>query len=60
MGIMNKTIMKDLTPKKILEKLKISFKAVFSGEATPEQFLEVFATILFFLLLILSWFIVKQ
>ena len=52
--------MKDLTPKKILEKLKVSFKAAFSGDATPEQFLEVFATILFFLLLVLSWFIVKQ
>ena len=52
--------MKDLTPKKILEKLKVSFKAAFAGDATPEQFLEVFATILLFLLLVLSWFIVKQ
>jgi hypothetical protein len=51
--------MKDLTPKKILQKLKISFKAVFSGDATPGQFLEVFVTILVFLLLVLFWFIVK-
>jgi hypothetical protein len=52
--------MKDLTPKLIIEKLKVSFKAVFSGDSTPEQFIEVFITILFFLLLIFSFFIIKR
>ena len=52
--------MKDLTPKLIIEKLKVSFKAVFSGDSTPEQFIEVFITVLAFLLLIFSFFIIKK
>ena len=51
---------KDLTPKHIIDTLKASFKAVFSGDATNEQFIEVFITILFFALLVLSFFIVKR
>jgi hypothetical protein len=52
--------MKDLTPKLIIEKLKVSFKAVFSGDSTPEQFIEVFITIVSIVLLALSFFIIKQ
>jgi hypothetical protein len=51
---------KDLHPKLIVEKLKQSFKAVFEGEANNEQFIEVFITILFFALLIVSFFVFNK
>jgi hypothetical protein len=51
---------KSFTPKFIVQKLKASFKAVFSGDATNEQFIEVFIAILSFVLLALSFFIIKQ
>ena len=52
--------MKDLHPKLILQKLKESFKAVFGGDATNEQFIEVFITVLFFALVIVSFFIFNK
>jgi hypothetical protein len=53
-------MVKDLHPKQIIETLKASFRAVFSGDATNEQFIEVFITILFFALLIVSFFVLKR
>jgi len=51
---------KDLHPKLIFQKLKESFKAVFGGDATNEQFIEVFIAVLFFSLLIVSFFIFSR
>jgi len=51
---------RDLHPKLVIQKLKESFKAVFGGDATNEQFIEVFITILFFSLLIVSLFIFNR
>jgi len=51
---------KDLHPRLVIQKLKQSFKAVFEGEATSGQFIEVFITILFFSLLIVSFFVFKS
>jgi hypothetical protein len=55
-----KRIVKDLHPSHIIKTLKASFKAVFSGDANNEQFIEVFITILFFALLIVSFFVLKR
>jgi hypothetical protein len=48
---------KDLHPKLVIQKLKESFKAVFGGDGTNEQFIEVFIAVLLFSLLIVSFFI---
>lgn len=53
-------VVKDLHPKLVIQKLKAAVRAVFGGDATNEQFVEVFIAILFFALLIVSFFIFSR
>ena len=49
--------MKDLKPKLIIERLKTSAKAVFSGEATNQEFIDVFLAVSAVALIIVFFFI---
>jgi len=50
-------VVRNLTPRFILQTVKDSFKAVFSGEATPQQFIHAFFALASVALIILFFFI---